>query len=279
MSQQVSLFPEPNIVLNIKPSNTDATIKDADTPHFIAYNPTIKQGNLLLFLPGTGGIASKGPKKLFSVALLQGYRVINLSYINTPAIAQVCRRKNLRDNADCAKEFREKRIFGTGNFSLIEDQKQDAIANRLTKLLVYLSKTDVDGNWSYYLNEDHKLDWDKIAVSGQSQGGGMAAFIAKRNLVARVIDFSGGWDYSKVNKIATWYNEKSITPPEVWYGTYHAKEANATTIRESYEAMKIPEDNIFVFDLEVPEGRRAHSNGVRNINYINYWIKALGKGN
>jgi hypothetical protein len=72
-------------VLEIKPSATDPTIQAADIPHQVLYNPSIKQGKLLLFMPGTNGIATKGPRKFFDTAIQQGYRVINLSYINFPA--------------------------------------------------------------------------------------------------------------------------------------------------------------------------------------------------
>lgn len=229
-------------------------------------------------MPGTGGIALKGPKKLFATAVEQGYRVINISYINRPAVAQICRGVNLAKNVKCTSEFRTKRIFGNNNFSLIADEPQDAIVNRLTKLLVYLSENDKAGNWDAYL-EGGKPKWSEIAVSGQSQGGGMAAFIAKKHLVARVVDFSGGWDYAKKGQIANWYFNKSITPANLWYGTYHTTEPRAKTIKETYEAMEIPEEHIYPFNLVVPEGKKGHSNGVRNIGYKSQWIALLGKGN
>ena len=53
--------------------------------------------------------------------------------------------------------------------------------------------------------ENGEPKWSEIALAGQSQGGGMSAFIAKDHVVARVIDFSGGWDYSAKGKIAKWY--------------------------------------------------------------------------
>ncbi len=277
-AQDTALFPEPNVVLTIKPSKTDARITAADTPHFIVYDESIKQGKLLLFLPGTNGIATRGPKKLFYTAVQQGYQVINLSYINTPAIAQICKGANLVENSNCAKEFRNRRVYGDTTFTLINDEPYDAIVNRLTKLLVYLSEYDKKGNWGHYL-ENGKPKWEQIALAGQSQGGGMAAFIAKRKPVARVIDFSGGWDYSAKGRIADWYFTSSVTPQDRWYGTYHVEEPTATTIVETYKAMHIPERNIYAFDLEVPKGKRAHSNGVRNEVYRDQWIALLGKGN
>ncbi|QDO93318.1 hypothetical protein FNB79_04800 [Formosa sediminum] len=278
IGQSTYQFPKEYTVLNVEPAKTDSRIKEANTPHLVVYNPTAKQGKLLLFMPGTGGIALKGPKSLFSVAVYQGYHVINLSYINTPAVAQICRGNTLTKNSKCTSDFRTMRIYGDNNFSLIEDEAHDAIVNRLTKLLIYLAENDKKGNWGAYL-ENGKPKWSEIAVSGQSQGGGMAAFIAKRERVARVVDFSGGWDFSAKNKIAFWYTNESATPLDLWYGTYHVTEPMAKTIEETYLAMGIPKDHIYPFNLPVPEGKKGHSNGVRNIGYTDQWIELLGKGN
>jgi len=277
-AQNNSLFPESNVVLKITPSQTDSRIKNADTPHFIAYNPTMEKGKLLLFIPGTNGIALRGPMNLFATAIDQGYAVINLSYINTPAIARICKGENLEANSNCAADFRNWRVYGNTKFDLVEDAPYDAIVNRLTKLLMYLAVNDKQGDWNRFL-DNGQPKWSEIALAGQSQGGGMSAFIAKTNLVARVIDFSGGWDYSAKNKIAAWYSKKSKTPLDRWYGTYHVEEPTAATIVKTYQAMNIPENNIYAFDLEVPKGKRAHSNGVRNVGYKEKWIELLGTGN
>lgn len=122
-----------------------------------------------------------------------------------------------------------------------------------------------------------------ITVSGQSQGGGMAAFIAQRKLVNRIITFSGGWDFSerhksKKNKIAKWYSHKSITPPERWFGTYHVEEPMASIIAETYTAMAIPETHTYALDHNVREGKRAHGEAIRNLVYKKHWIEILGDG-
>lgn len=278
LAQAKNGFPEEYTVLKVLPSDTDPSITEANTAHLVAYNPNAKQGKLFFFMPGTGGIATKGPRSLFSTAINQGYHVINISYINIPAVAQICRGKVLAENPKCTEEFRTRRIYGTNKFSLIDDKPQDAIVSRLTKLLIYLSEHDKKGNWSAYL-ENGTPKWSEIVVSGQSQGGGMAAFIAKEQLVPRVVDFSGGWDYLDKPKIAEWYYYPSVTPSNLWYGTYHATEPAAKIIKESYDAMGIPENHIHAFNLPVPEGKKGHSDGVRNIGYVDQWIELLGKGN
>jgi len=262
----------------IKPSITDPSITNADTPHLVIYNSNIKQGKLLLFMPGTNGIATKGPIAFFTTAIEQGYRVIGLSYINTPAISQICINDILANCEDCAEKFRQYRIYGDNSFSLIDDKPQDAIVNRLTKLLKYLVEYDKQGNWGMYLENDAPK-WDQIALTGQSQGGGMAAFIAQKIMVARVISFSGGWDYSVKGVIAKWYFNPSVTPADRWFGTYNVAEANAEIIDATYRAMGILDNHIYALNVSVPEGQKAHTNGVYNTAYKNTWIEMLGTGN
>jgi hypothetical protein len=271
-------FPKSAIQLKIKPSATDHTIRNWDSPHLVIYNPAMKQGKLLLFLPGTGGIAEKGPDDLLATAIEQGYRVINLSYIDNPAVCGVCIGSTLENDALCAEKFRMKRIYGDNTTSIIPDEPQDAIMNRFTKLLIYLTNTDKKGNWEIYL-ENGAPKWDQIAISGSSQGGGNAAFIAKRVLVARVISFSGGWDHASRNKIAGWYYQPSVTPPERWYGAYNIAEPTAAIILRTYKAMAIPENHIYPLSLEVRKGRKAHGEGIRNPGYKQQWIEMLGVGN
>ena len=266
------------VIFKIKPSTTDPAIKVFNSPHLVLYDPSINQGKLLLFLPGTGGVAEKGPSDFFETAIQQGYRVINLSYINNQAVSAICLGQSLANDSNCAEKFRIKRIYGNSTTSLIPDEPQDAIMNRFTKLLIYLADFDRQGNWGMYL-ENGVPKWDKIAVAGQSQGGGMAAFIAKRVLVARIISFSGGWDHSAKNKIAGWYFQESVTPPDRWYGTYNIDEPAAATIAETYKAMAIPENHIYSLKFEVRPGHNAHGEGLKNPAYKQLWIAMLGVGN
>lgn len=260
------------IDFKIKPSITDPTITAFDIEHWVLYNRNTSKGKLFLFLPGTNGIPVRGPKKLFKTVVEQGYQVINLSYINQPAVARMCKGENLEKDSECAEKFRTQRIFGTQLTDLIPDEPQDAIIPRLTKLLNYLAKFDKEGNWDAYL-KDGTPKWSEITVSGQSQGGGMSAFIAQRKLVDRIITFSGGWDYSAPGAIATWYAGESVTPADRWYGSYHVEEPKAEVIDETLRAMKVPADHIYGLNKEIPKGRKAHSQAIRNTVYKELWIE------
>ncbi|MBV8117519.1 MAG: hypothetical protein JOY69_06960 [Candidatus Eremiobacteraeota bacterium] len=260
----------------MKPSATDARITNSDVPHVVIYDRAAPAGNLLLFMPGTGG-EPPGPLHFLNGAVAHGYRVISLSYVDTPAVAQVCIGSALAADPQCAEHFRAKRIYGNGGAAPIDDAPQDSIMNRFVKLLQYLENSDPRGGWDRYLSGDTPI-WAHIAVAGQSQGGGMAEFIAQREVVARVVIFSGGWDRSSWAKIATWYSNKSVTPLDRWFATYNVAEAMAQVLSETYTALGIPASHVFALHLPVRPGMKPHGEGDANPAYEDVWNQMLGSG-
>jgi acetyl esterase/lipase len=145
---------------------------------------------------------------------------------------------------------RRKRIFGEDVTSLIDDRAEESIVARLTRLLIYLDRQHPADKWSQYL-KDGQPDWSRIAVSGLSQGAGMAAYIAQRTMVARAVLFSSPWDnYGPRHSLAPWLTHGSgATPSERWYAAYHRNENTADLIERAYSALRIPRDHIHVFTL------------------------------
>lgn len=275
-------------VLKVKPSEADPSVRKWDSAHIVLYDKAIKNNKVLLWLTGTGGSTDHYPQSFFKTALDQGYRVIALSFMSIPGVSQICIEDYLSKNVDCAAEFRRKRIYGDNIFQPIPDQYQDAIVPRLTKLLQYLSENDKEGGWSQYLDQSTgKPAWSKIAIAGQSQGGGMAEFIAQHESVARIISFSGGWDYSdsKARKIAGWYSQKLITSPQNVFAAYHVKEVAAAELAEICKELHIPSENVFALDQPIIQQTKKrtpsnpyHVEGIKNPVYKPVWIKMLGSG-
>jgi hypothetical protein len=202
---------------------------------------------LLVFLPGTGG-RPLNTTAFSNVAAEQGYRVIGLEYVDEPAVQQICPRD---PDPACADKVRRKRIFGEDVTSLIHDPADQSIVARLTKLLVALDREHPQDGWSRYL-KDGQPDWTQTAVSGLSQGAGMAAYIAQRTLVARAVLFSSPWDnYGRFRTLAPWVTRgNGATPSDRWYAAYHRKENTADIIPHAYAALRIPESHVHVFTLE-----------------------------
>lgn len=244
------------VAYRIVPSSIDSSVRRFDAPHLVVFDRAVKpDAPLLVFLPGTGG-RPENTSAFAAVAARQGYRVIGLAYVDEPAVQQICPRE---PDPDCAEKVRRKRIFGEDVTGLIDDRRDESIVARLTTLLVALDRAHPDEGWSRYLSEG-KPEWTRIAVSGLSQGAGMAADIAQRTPVARVILFSSPWDnYGRFHTLAPWVRRgHGATPAERWYGAYHRSENTADLIARAYTALQIPRDHIHVFTLE--PARRVSDN-------------------
>jgi hypothetical protein len=191
------------------------------------------------------------------------------------AIAQICPGERVEK---CGEKVRRKRAFGEDDTDLIADAPADAIVTRLAELLAYLAASQPSAGWDQYL--DHGAPrWSRIAIGGHSQGGGMAELIAKRNAVARVLSFSGGWDGNgDKGGIASWYSDASATPADRWFGTYHVQEEHAKTIAKTYKALAIPGDHVFALDRAVPDGADPHVQALVNADYQPVWLQMLGDG-
>jgi predicted esterase len=278
--------PEPGRVIQcIKPSETDPAIRRFDSAHYVLFNANSSpQADLLVFLPGTGA-KPPGPVPFLKAAADAGYRVISLAYNDVPAVAVYCPRK---PDPACSENFRRMRIYGdeTTIDRAIDNSKAESVINRLVKLLEYLKRHDPGRNWGDYL-EDGTLNWNRIAFTGQSQGAGMAAFIAKEHLVARVVLFSSPWDFvvskGSVRRLAAWISQPSKTPPERWFGGYHQRENMAGLIAQAYSELRIPGSHIRIFTLDLPATRQQtasknpfHGEGVRNPAYAKQRAFFLG---
>ena len=268
--------------IDVKPSATDARITAFDDAHRVVYAPGADAGKLLVFLGGTSDKSVAGPQEFFRAALEHGYRVVSLSYISHPAVAQVCVRERLHADRDCAAHFRQRRLYGDNPFDAIPDQPHDAIVPRLVRLLAYLARTDPEGHWERYL-DGKRPDWTRIAVSGQSQGGGMAQYLGKRETLARVLSFSGGWDMAAADRIASWYAMPAATPPERWYYAYHVQEPAADRLRRIGDALALPQGHVFALDLPLQGKTLAarqpgHGSAIGDAAYRDVRAGMLGSG-
>jgi hypothetical protein len=161
----------------------------------------------------------------------------------------------------------------------IDNTPAESIVNRLVKLLQYLDRSHPHSGWGRYV-ENGVPNWRSIVVCGQSQGAGMAAFIAKEHEVARVILFSSPWDFVRRDgrrQLAPWIALPSQTTPDRWFGGYHARENAADLLARSYAELKIPEDHIRIFNEDLPAGNRPgggnpfHGQGILNRAYAQQW--------
>jgi pimeloyl-ACP methyl ester carboxylesterase len=259
--------------LLIAPRLTDERLAAGEPPHLVFYTAGQAGAPLLVWLPGTGGQPATGPGLFFETALQQGYRVLALSYLNSPAVSQVCVGATLNAVPACAGRLRQHRVWGEPQTRLVEDRPEDAIVPRLTHLLQHLARSDAAGQWTQYLDGDEPR-WGRVVLAGQSQGGGMAAYIAQTRPVAAVIIFSGGWDRQAGGDIAQWYGRPSVTPPQRWHATLHTLEAQRPAMAQIYRRLGIPDAQTHLL-TEPVKGRQAHGEGIANPVYQPLWLQML----
>ena len=265
--------------LCIKPSLTNPEIKQFDDQHFITYRKSdigISQP-LLVFLPGTTGVPP-GPLPFLRTAANHGYRVISLDYNDIPSVTTVC---HDREPA-CSAEMRHMRIYGNTQMGLdIDNSRPEAIVERLYKLLQYLDTHYPDQGWHHYFDRNGMV-WSNIALAGQSQGAGMAAFIGKQKIVNRIILFSSPWDFTSAPRrertLAPWIGRPATTPLDRWFGGYNAHEETADLLARSYALLQIPPEHIRVFNQPLPDNippdakNPYHTQGVGNPFFRPDWI-------
>jgi hypothetical protein len=267
-------------VRRFNPSEADPAIRSFDDPNIVIAPPGLPDdAPLAVFMPGTAGKPEFGLTILKAIAA-QGYRVIGLQYENVPAVVQLCTDD---PDPDCASDFREMRLLGTGKSKTVSNSPAESIVGRLVSALRYLDRTAPAEHWGRYL-KGNEPRWGEILLSGQSQGAGMAAWIAKRHAVRRVVLFSSPWDTTgRDNHPAPWLSERSATSPSRWQAAYNSRENTAALIQAGYAALRVPAANIHVFTLDLPDGAAKGGNpyhpiGIRDERYAPVWKIMFGRG-
>ncbi len=239
----------------IQPAKLDPAVHDFTDPSIAIPHAGAP---LAIFLPGTGGKPEGNPRFAQFIAD-QGYAVISLEYDDDPAVAQVCPQS---PDPDCSEAFRRVRVDGVEagpGTSPVHNPPAEAITARLSALLHGLALAKPKEGWDRYLDGDQPR-WDRIVVSGLSQGAGMAAYIAKHHQVARVVLFSSPWDVTgRDHHPAPWLSQPSATPMDRWYAEYNQRELTADLIKNAYAALQIPPDHIRVFARDLPASFHGNS--------------------
>ncbi len=281
---KICSYPPAGIVVRcVDPAMTNPEVPSSNRLNFTMYRQDTKPGSpLFLWINGTevhqrpGAVGSH--VKPLQVAVEHGFRAVSVTYSNQNAIVSICPRD---PDPDCAEKVRRHRLY---------DGPQSIIPN-LMSFLRYLDRIEPDRHWSEYVDGDHPR-WKMITVSGQSQGAGMAAMIAKEHRVDRVILFSSPYDFQKTQGgwvFAPWLKYQSKTPLDHWYGGYHIREPAAKKLEKSYAVLGIPSDHIRRFTLDLPAGLQAmtppeklrnkfHGQGIGNPAYKPDWLFFLGVG-
>ena len=192
-------------------------------------------------------------------------------------VETLCRTQH---DPECPTRMRQERFSGGVPSAVVPNSEAEGIETRLTMLLRYLAVKHPAEGWGGYL-DGNRPAWSKIVVAGHSQGAAMAAFIAKKREVARVVMFSGGSDgdgaAGETRKWSSWLSAPARTPMDRWFAEYSDKEHIADFEPAAYrEQLQIPAGHILVFSLDLPPSSlarqaEAHASVVRDPRYLPQW--------
>lgn len=252
----------------LTPAECGLAGQGAQVDQYALRPPTAARGQLLVFLNGTGGTPLAGASGLerswYGVARAEGLHVLGISYRSGAAVGTLCQ----GDDA-CFEPTRLSQVTGVpqpGAASALDDLVVDeGIEVRLAAALRTLAQRDLDGGWGEFLDTPDgggaEVRWERLFVSGHSQGGGHAALLAKRHLVGRVLMLASPCDALRDGQPASWLSDATgwaTTPSTRFFGLWAQGDTTCAAAPAAWERLGMP---AAARDLtaEICPGQAAHS--------------------
>lgn len=231
--------PAPLVEHFVKPVTTDSAIDPTLADHYAWFNPSESNHQLLVYLPGNGGVGG-GTLRYQQVAAQLGYDVIGLSYETNFSLSALCNTDP--DPNSCFYNAHYEVTYGVDTSSKVQVSKANSIVHLLTAFLEYLAKSYPDEGWSHFLANGSPR-WSSIALSGLSQGAGNAAIIAKYEVVSRVVMFSGVTDRLSggipgCDGASDWLTNHR-TPTNRYWGLAHDRDPGYRDICANWDSLGI----------------------------------------
>lgn len=147
----------------------------------------------------------------------EGYIVVQLGYDNRSSVnGDLCGKRNEgHDRDNCAGEVREAALTGLLETPFRSTDEQNSIDYRLASLFTYLQNNDVELPSTI---DPENINWSALHISGHSQGGNQAYYIATQRPVAFACILAAGYDIAdsvspgSVN-IADWFTAGNSATP------------------------------------------------------------------
>ncbi len=213
---------------------------------------------LLLWLPPGPGDTND---LLYSWMANTGYRMIVLGWTNE--------NDAFTPSDDFFENMRNELAYGEDTAPAIDIGPADSLVGRFVTLLDFLASIEPAMGWDAYRVPGQTgadaIRWDLIVVSGWSEGGAQAAWMARDHEFDSVVLVSGpkdvGGPIEGEPKLppAPWVADPRVTPDCRHYGFYHQNEDKEVLLL-SWQAMKIlqPPDAGVDVDLNAPPYGDSH---------------------
>lgn len=225
---------------------------EADMEHGIFVPRGQRRPELFVMFPGSGG-RPRNNKKILQTAARAGYISIGLAYPSELSSSDAC---DGSPDKDCQEKFRREKLHAEPQLDIIDIKAPDAIVPRLVTLLKRLHQQRPNVGFDAYYSGD-ELVWDKLVLSGFSQGSGHASYLAMEHKIARLVLFSSGAD-NIVYDIATndyeqapWVLKPRATPPSRHFGILHSEDVFFVK-EEAYKTYGMPRYGGFINPEDAP---------------------------
>jgi len=219
---------------SVNAMDTDPAIDQLVNHQHLIHEP---QGDLdgrevVLLLAGAGS-GTNGATRVLSAISGTGYRVVSLAFVNEFSVDHYCERMPILD-ADCYGDVLREMLYGdTDQTRLLRIGRENAVLNRISKLLLHLRRTRGAARWGDVVDEDGVVDWRRIAVVGGPRCGRLAAYLSRdvslsrALLVARFGATLEGADEDQESGLAPWHAQARATPAERTYALWHSDSPSA----------------------------------------------------
>ena len=224
---------------------------------------------LLLYLPPGPGDTSD---ELYSWMANTGYRMISLGWTNE------------NDAFTAADDFfeniRNELAYGEDSSPYVDVGPADSLVGRLVTLLDFLASTEPTVGWEAYrvpgqTSGADAIRWDLIVISGWSEGGAEAAWLARDHEVDSVVLISGPKDVGGPIEgepelpPAPWVGDPRVTPNCRHYGFYHQLE-DTEVLLLSWQLMGLlqPPDGGVDVDLSAPPYDDSHALNTAKTDFV-----------
>jgi hypothetical protein len=184
-------------------AGADPAGQNATRPNYAVEPSGAASGQLVLILNGSGGspgqLVVDPTRNLLNAAAESGHHVLALAYRSDQAVAVLCARRS-----DCFGPTRNTLVTGAytsgADTSLADIREDEGIVPRFAAALGALAAARPGSGWASFLSNGARdaaagrIAWERVIVSGHSQGGGHAAYLGKLFAVMRVVQFSSTCD-------------------------------------------------------------------------------------
>jgi hypothetical protein len=206
-------------VISVDVAATDPAVsKEFGAFHYAYLNRSVTTRNRLFLFFGATDAPAQNYALIGAAAANAGFHSIGLAYPNGPQPVNAATVCGASPDPDCTGKVREEVLTGTDASPLIAVNAANSVQNRLTKALQYLHQQNPGDGWDQFLVTGSPR-WDLIRVSGLSQGGGMAGYLAKQKMVDRACFFSAPADWDVLGaRPAAWVLAPGLTPAARVFG-------------------------------------------------------------